>query len=255
MKIVIPTFKRELILKNKTLKLLENHHISPFFVDIIVESKTAKEDYQKVIGFDYNIIVSNTNGICEKRNFIRWYYRYETEIEEILCIDDDIDSVNAVFNGADIKNLFIRGFDLARQAGATLWGINHIHNHLFMKNQKPVITRPCYIQGGFAGIIIDRNKDPIYADVDHYEDFQFSLEHYLRDGAILKLNHYYIKTDYKNTKGGIVASLGSVEARKQNAKENMVYMLNRYGNMLKKKESKYGEDLLVNPYYRIPITV
>ena len=87
MKIVIPTFKRELILKNKTLKLLENHHISPFFVDIIVESKTAKEDYQKVIGFDYNIIVSNTNGICEKRNFIRWYYRYETEIEEFYFLN------------------------------------------------------------------------------------------------------------------------------------------------------------------------
>ena len=256
MKIVIPSYRRQNILKEKTLKLLENHNIPKSCIDIIVESKDAKKEYRKVIGKEYKIIISDTKGICEKRNFIRYYYRHETKENKILCIDDDIIDIQSLYNGVDIKELFVRGFEFAKKCGACIWGINHLHNHHFMKKQKPIVTRLNYIQGGFCGIYIDRTKEPIYADIDHYEDFQFSCEHYLRDGAILKLNHYYIITDYTEETGGIAESLGGKKNRIINAKENLKYMMLNYAPMVKIKNSPiYGEDLLINAYYRLPVNV
>ena len=253
MKIVIRSFKREKIIRDRTLKLLEKHKIPKDIIDIIVETDLMKINYEKVLGYDYNIIVSNTKGICEKRNFIRYYYRNETDLEEIMCIDDDIKDVKAVFGTVNLLDLINRGFEFARKAKANLWGINHLNNPFFMKKQKPLLTKLTYIQGGFCGIIIDRSKESIVADVDCYEDFQFSCEHYLRDGAILKLNHFYIETEYDENVGGIREALGGKEKRIDESADTAIYMLNRYGNMLRLKNSKrYGVDLFMNPYYKSP---
>lgn len=255
MKIVVPSYNRPNILREKTFNLLLRHHIFEWAtLDIVVETKEMKKIYNQFIP-DHpkiNYIISNTKGICEKRNFVRWYYRHETDLEEILCLDDDIEDILAVFNGVNLQDLYMRGFELCKKAGATLWGINHLHNNHFMKKQKPFYTKLVYIQGGFAGIIFDRTKEGVQADVDIFEDFQFSLETYLRDGVLFKFNHYYLKTEYQEEVGGIRESMGGFENRKAETQRTIPYMIDRYGDMLKLKKNTWGDDLLMNPYYKLP---
>ena len=249
-KIVIPSFKRATILKNNTLTLLNNHNVPKDLIDIVVETEDMAKEYKKICG-DYNYIISSTKGICEKRNFVRYHYYTETKSKYLFSIDDDIQQLLNVNNEMpNILTVIEKGFKETQKNNLNYWGINELHNTFYMKNSPPVTTSLKYVAGAFQGIIIDRSKDIIYSDVDHGEDYQFSMEHYLRDNGILRLNHYYLKTPYFIEHGGICESIGGLVARKINMEENAIYLKERYGDMCKIKELDYGKDIRLNGRYK-----
>ena len=59
--IAIPTYNRVSILQKKTLPLLET--IPKEFIKIYVEDEEQYFIYQKELGNDYQIIITNTKGI------------------------------------------------------------------------------------------------------------------------------------------------------------------------------------------------
>ena len=83
-KVCVPSYKRPHILKQKTLKLLERLQNNLSEVDVIVETDEMAEEYRKHIGDEVNIIVSNTDGIKEKRNFVRDYYQNKTDVDYLI---------------------------------------------------------------------------------------------------------------------------------------------------------------------------
>jgi len=92
-RICIPSYRRPILIKEYTLRILNKYGVDKNLIDIIVETEDMKNEYIESIGNEYNIIVSNTNGICEKRNFVRHYYQHETDVKYLVCIDDDIENL------------------------------------------------------------------------------------------------------------------------------------------------------------------
>ena len=107
-----------------------------------------------------------------------------------------------------------------------------------------------YVCGAFCGEIIDRDKHQIHCDVDHFEDFQFTMEHFLRDGGVVRFNGIGLKTKYFETKGGICESLGGLDNRKKQMDENAIYMKERYGDMCRVTHKKFGTDLRLNHFFK-----
>ena len=87
LEIAIPTYFRAETLALKTMPLL-----SAFDKDIIVlyvEDEIQKNVYNQIFNNEYKIIVTNTSGIGEKRNFIKKH----TKARWLLQVDDDLRSI------------------------------------------------------------------------------------------------------------------------------------------------------------------
>ena len=113
-----------------------------------------------------------------------------------------------------------------------------------------ITTSLRYFIGPFQVLILDKKKDIIFCDVGHFEDFQFTFEHFIADGCVVRFDRYGISTKYFELKGGICGDLGGMENRRKQMEENAHYMVARYGDMCKIKIKKYGYDLRVNHFYK-----
>ena len=246
MKIVIPSFNRENMIKVKTLDFLHRNNIDVDEIDIVVETDEMKDRYIESIGKDYNIIVSNTTGVGEKRNFVRSHYRNETDLEEIVCIDDDIDELIDIDKPLLLLRLIQDAFSLCKKYGICMWGLCPFHNPFFMSRSPLISTNLKYICGAFFGLVIDRSKYLIHTDIDHGEDYQFTMEHFLRDGGVLRFNHISINTKYFEQKGGICESLGGLKNRQKQMKDNSEYLVERYEGMCSLRVKKMGYDIRLN---------
>ncbi len=238
MRFVIASFNRSEMIKDKTLAVLEQYNIPKDMIDIVVETEALKEKYNSSLSGLYNIIVSGTKGLGEKRNFVRWYYRNETDETELIQLDDDLDDIKDAINpNFNLLTFCEKAFELSKISGATFWGISDYSNLFYIKNSKPLTTNLKLIIGGFSGLIIDRNKEPIYGDCDSYEDIQFTCEHFLRDGLILRFNHIYLKTKLFIPEGGMFEDKGGQEARVLDAISVGDYIYERYKPMVRWKET------------------
>ena len=250
-KFVIPSWKRPTILKEKTLAFLKKMEVDKSLIDIVVETEVMKTEYlQENPG--YNVVVSNTFGIKGKRNFVRNYYQYKTDYDYIICIDDDIDDINdwdKPITSERFFSLIEEMFIQCELNGATMWGVSPFHNVFYMKQS--ITTSLKYICGAFFGLIIDRDHQPLQTDFDHYEDFCFSAQHFLRDKSVIRNNAISIKTKYFNPDGGITEWYGGKEQRKVAQKQDAIRFIELYPGMAKIINKKYGADLRLNHLFRV----
>jgi len=251
-RIVIPSYKRANILKDKTLKLLEQHNIDPMNIDILIATPSEGKEYKLVLPKKYHkcIIYHYQKGIGAVRNFIQGYYKYETKVKYLVSIDDDIDKI--LDWDKPIKNLdeFINDMFVETEIRKLcLWGVSAYHNTFYMK--KDISTNLKYICGAFFGLIIDRKKHDIQTEFDHFEDFAFSCEYFIRDGGVVRNNGVALVTKYFEQKGGICESYGGLENRKKDMKIGSQHFNNRYGDMCRIIEKAYGFDVRLNSRYKI----
>jgi len=246
--IAIPSYKRAKILKEKTLAFLKKHSIPREHIEIFVESEEMKKNYEKIIG-PYTFVITHAKGIGATRNFLRYYYKYETHHTNVLYIDDDIEELNDYDTPIQDLHRFIKeAFVITKSAKLNLWGVSPFHNTFYLKDS--ITTTLKYICGCFCGEIIARDKHDIYTDVDHGEDFQFSMEHFIRDGGVLRFNKIAIVTKYFEEEGGICGSVGGLKNRQKTMEENCKYLVDRYSGMCRLIEKKYGYDIRLNHRYK-----
>ena len=249
-KIVIPSYQRPQIFKDKTLALLKKYKIPIDNIDLLLGTPEEGQEYRKVLGnsFATNFIYHGQKGIGAVRNWIKWYYKYQTNVKYVVYLDDDITSILDWQTPIENFESFIENmFYETETRKLNLWGISAFHNPFFMK--KTITTNLKYICGAFSGEIIDRTKHDIYCDVDHGEDFQFTCEYFLRDGGVLRNNGVCIVTKYFGD-GGINASYGGLEERKKDMEVQCKYLNERYGSMTRLIEKKYGYDIRLNGFYK-----
>jgi len=131
LEIAIPTYNRDLSIKTKTLRLLEKFNKTQ--IKIYVEDLDQFEEYRKTcIGYD--IIITNTTGIIEKRNYIM----KNTNAKYLLMLDDDIINIRNI-NGINItsnelRDLILLGFKTTEDNNARIWGICPYNNNYFFKD-------------------------------------------------------------------------------------------------------------------------
>ena len=69
------------------------------------------------------------------------------------------------------------------------------------------------------------------------------MEHFLRDGGVVRFNKIAVKTKYFEQEGGICGSLGGLENRKKTMEINSKYLVERFPGMCRLHEKKYGYDI------------
>ena len=86
---------------------------------------------------------------------------------------------------------------------------------------------------------------------NHYEDFCFTCQHFLRDGGVLRFNWIALKTKYFNPNGGITEWYGGKELRKVAQKKDALRFIEQYPGMAKIISKQYGTDLRLNHLYKV----
>ena len=167
-----------------------------------------------------------------------------------FCLDDDIDTVmrKDKTEETELEDFITRGFLECDNVGATMFGISPLHNEFFLRDN--ISYNLNYIIGAFFGFISEEGVMPYMTDMEHYEDFDFSLAHYFKDKKLVRFNHLGLKTKYFEPTGGITYQMGGLEARQKYMDENAEYMREKWGDVVKITSNKWGTGLKLNHLHR-----
>lgn len=244
LEIAIPTYFRAEVLALKTMPLL-----SAFDKDIIVlyvEDKIQESVYNEIFNNEYKIIVTNTVGIGEKRNFIK----NSTKARWLLQVDDDLKSIinaEGELSPEEIKDLVYKGFKETEEANLRLWSIAPFSNTFYFKNTMTKSLKFC--RGYFFGTVM--TGEPVLSPIDCFEDYWNTLEHFFKDGGVIRFNGYGAKSLITTGKGGLQSQYTKNE-RLDNEAENCKIILNKFGsNALQIIKKKRGLDIRLNYRYKL----
>ena len=246
--ICIPSYNRPSIIIKKTLKLLKHYEIPNERIIIFVKDQEQLNLYRDIV-CNYNLVLTGADGIMETRNFLQNFITNETTYENVLFMDDDLDSIykmDVVLE--DLDKFIIDAFSTTKALGLNIFGVSPFHNSFYMKDN--ITTTLKYICGAFFGQIFDRDKDMILSDIGHGEDYEFSIQTFIRDGGVVRFNFVAIKTKYFETEGGICGSLGGMEARQIEMEENCKWLVSQYPSACRLIKKKYGYDVRLNWRYK-----
>jgi hypothetical protein len=227
--VAIPSYNRVDILKDYTLNMLKLQNVSPSKIDIFVANNDEYDKYKKEIPKKlYNKLIIGKKGLLNQLNFITDYY---PEGKHIVRIDDDIDYIFkkkykhnpnlsrkkiGEFYFLDLDDFFKRAFALAEKLGLNFWGPNKVSNPFMMTDGYSTDLR--LITGNINGTINKKSKPYQYklSTNDNYtaEDIEKTLNFYIADGGVLRINDVGFKTlPYITTEGGITEDIGGDETR------------------------------------------
>ena len=261
--VAIPSYKRPQTLKNKSLRVLQEHKIDPKRIHIFVADKEQEKIYQNELPKgSYKKIIVGVPGIKNIRNFMPKYFK---EGQKIFYIDDDIYKLFKAYNNDkgkvinkidknydrkynrlreenNLNEIIKQGFDEAKKRGYDNWGIYPIENPYFMKptSKNPddyISENLTYVIGCFNGVINNRKAE--VRTVDDKEDYERSIKYYMKDGGILRLNNVCVRTYYYKEPGGM-----QVDRTKKRIHDSAVYLTNKYPELAKlntKKKSGFTE--------------
>jgi len=206
--IAIPSYKRAETVKNKTLSLLEKYEVDPKNVTVFVANEEEHEAYSKSLkNSPYrNNLVIGIRGMGAIRNFIRKYYK---EGEYIVNLDDDLSSIErkSIQNEKKLeqienihKELIEPMYHLMIENKNKLCGVYAASNPFFM-NYKPKIGL-YYCIGSCWGSINDHSEERM-VQLDDKEDFERTLQHYVLDGSVCRLDNITVISKYYTEDGGM----------------------------------------------------
>jgi len=245
--IAIPSYRRSQLLKEKTLKLLSDTNIKN--IRIFVRDQEELSQYIRDCGNGYEYIITHAKGIKNTRNFLRnYYYTTNKHLDFVLFVDDDIDSLEKLkcsnekikITPEKLEQEILNMYNETKKRNLKFWGICGFNNAFFMKDT--ISTNLKYIIGAFCGLVKPSEGELIETVIEHGEDYEFTIKHFLTDGGVVRFNNYCINTKYYREEGGICQDLGGIEKRNENAKESLTYLENEYpemGKMIQKKNGMY----------------
>jgi hypothetical protein len=203
--ISIPSYKRSKTLKEKTLALLTKHNINPDLVTIFVADQEEYDVYTKELqDTPYKKLVIGEVGIGAIRRFTQKYYPEGTYV---MNFDDDLQEC---FKKIDDKTMIpvsnleeeviYRGFKACEENNAYMFGIYAAANPMFMKNRIAVGLYYCI---GSCWGLITRHDNDLTVLLDDKEDFERTLQHYVKDGKVVRLDDITVKSKYYTEEGGM----------------------------------------------------
>ena len=235
--IVIPTYGRADVVKDKTLALLHHYKIPKEQITLFVANKQEYTAYvQHVPPSLYGSIVIGVPGIVNQRNFIMKYYPVGTHI---VSFDDDLSGLWELQAGklvplVSLKNVIRQGFSLCKKWGYHMWGIYPTKNALWMSPTPS--TNLKFLIGHMYGII----NRKIRLSAPMKEDYELSLENAVRDGGVIRLNQITATTKMGKT-GGIGLS---IENRQETYAKVIGYLGKKYPGLVRQNPKRPGEILL-----------
>lgn len=205
--IAIPSYKRHKTLKEKTLNVLQKYNVDPNLVTIFVANEEEKQNYTNELkDTQFSNIVVGVVGMGPIRNFIRNYY---DEGEFVVNFDDDLSSIMRKSPSDEKKmepiddineEVFLPMYNLMVENSNKLCGVYAASNAFFM-NYTPK-TGLYYCIGSLWGCINDKHPDRMVQLCDK-EDFERTLQHYVLDGSVSRLDNITVISKYYTEDGGM----------------------------------------------------
>lgn len=232
--VAIPSYKRSKTIRDKTLSILQEHEVDPSAVTIFVANNEELELYRDSLkGNPYeNNIVVGVPGMKNIRNFIREYY---DEGEFIVNFDDDLDTImrKSPTNGKikepieDIhKELFEPMFEQMTTNDNKLCGVYAAANAFFMSYEPKVGLYYCI--GSCWSNINDKHPDRM-VEIDDKEDYQRTIQHYVLDGSVSRLDNITVISKYYTEDGGM-----QVERTDETIEAGADFLVNKYPDLCTK---------------------
>ena len=238
--IAIPSYKRAVTLRNKTLAMLYNKGVPASIINVFVASEDEKVIYQDVlIPHTYGKIIVGVPGMRAIRNFITEYFSIGAQI---MNIDDDVSDVKELCEDGSITPvkylmpLFTNCFRITNETGHRLFGFYPVSNGFFMNPR--IACKLNYIIGSMWGII-NPGIEKLKVTMDDKEDVQRSIIMYILDGGVLRFEQITPVSAYYKEPGGM-----QVERTKERIHKSAEAIVNSYTGLAKinlRKKSGYSE--------------
>tara|TARA_R110000796_G_scaffold236020_2_gene355207 strand:- start:51 stop:797 length:747 start_codon:yes stop_codon:yes gene_type:complete len=237
-RIAIPSYKRSETIKKKTLNyLIDVCNIKTKIIDVFVANKKEYEDYKYLEDLGIRVIVG-VKFLHKQRNYIQNYYN---KGEFIMQFDDDIDSLKIKKGKTtlilkDLNSIICIGFNECLKHKTKLFGVGAVDNHFFMNNKISTNLKLCV--GACFGVIID-NDISLSLILEEKEDYERTINHFIKFGKVVRLNMIATKTTYYTGAGGMVDNRTEEEQNK-----SALYLCKKYPNLIKinpHRKSKYLE--------------
>lgn len=149
------------------------------------------------------VLPLSDRGIAYARNRILKHYQAGTNL---VMMDDDVQGFLVLTPEPDgkaitlevdmVDELFRSCFAEAKKNGAKLWGLYPVPNAFFMSYTR----KSAFCIGSCFGVVTSE----LHYDENFVlkEDYDFTLQHYKRDGKVYRFNNIAVKAKhYKNTGG------------------------------------------------------
>jgi len=227
---VIPSYQRPDVIKNKTLTFLLNHDIDPNDIYIFVREDDEKlEEYMDI---SCNIVTTNVKGIGKTHNFITEYF---AEGQMIVEIDDDLEKIIDTNRKpiTNFKQICETMFEKLQEKGLSFGGTYSVANPLFMKGCKEYTYDLRYCLGCVRFRI---NRKDIILHTNYAEDFENCIQHFMRDGGIIK-NNWIAPVTKNYSPGGCDGCGRNIDTEKLDKE----YLANKYPNHCKLFQRKNGK--------------
>ena len=203
-KLIIPSYKRQDQIVDKTLKVIDSYNIDPDNVIIFVANEEEERNYKLALkNHKYNNIQLAVPTIGKARNFIE--QKYFKPGDYVVSLDDDLTGIykwkskKLMEKVVDFeKELIQGGYDLMKKEGSKCWGIYAAANPFFMSDS--YTTELCYIIASCYGFITEHD-DFLNRETNHGEDYEYSIRQFIKNGKVLRFNNYTVKTKYFGTGG------------------------------------------------------
>lgn len=236
--IAIPSYRRALILRDKTLTMLRNKCIPRERVFVFVANQDEHLAYQSIDPEWYNEMIIGVVGLVAQRQFIDNYFPEGTHI---IQIDDDIIDVDlslSKFNDISLDEFFRFAFKDIIERNAFIWGVYPVYNPFFRKKNKETTECLTYIIGALFGYI-NRHLPELCLSIaqkhgDNKEDVERTILFFLKDGKTVRYNKVGIITKFYGVSGG----LGNFKNRLSPMLEASKELADKYGSMGRIKTRK-----------------
>ena len=205
--IVIPSYKRQKILQEKTLTTLKKYKIPKESIYVFVANQEEYDIYKEFLDpSTYGHLVVGVPGLAHVRNFISNYF---PKGKKLVSCDDDIRGFiefDATMKRKEkelvsLKKLIERGFKECKEKGANLWGLYPSANGFFMKDTVSYDLK--FIIGNFFGYTNFKNERQLTVTSGPTDDYERSLLFFKEDGVVVRLNFAAAKTSIYTTPGGL----------------------------------------------------
>jgi len=220
---------------------------------VVVVPKSQKRAYEK--GEDWpegwsvvSIPDEKDGNLCRKRNAIIDLYPGR----DLVIVDDDYKYVGQWQRGEDIRCngeqidlMLANGFQMARDVGTPLWGINVQVDRRFYREHAP-FAFTSVVLGPFQAIVGELLPKDLRYDETLWlkEDYDISLRVLHRFHRTVRLSRYHYMVDHHNEAGGQVGFRNMDEEIRQNR-----MLEQRWGSNVVKLQDHRS----VNPIIKVPL--
>lgn len=171
---------------------------------------------------------------------------------DIVMVDDDYKYVGQWQRGVDVKcdfdqldAMLANGFQMARDVGTPLWGINVQVDRRFYREHAPFAFLSVVL-GPFMALVGELLPDDLRYDESlwYKEDYDLSLKVLHRFHHTVRLSRYHYMVDHLNAEGGVVGMRNMEAEIAENER-----LERRWGSRVWKSQLHRS----INPIIKVPI--